>query len=58
MAQDILTLFVYLFGIVLVVTIINVSIVLLQVIEDIPWIRKRVWKFTVHGFRNTHNTHN
>ena len=58
MAQDILTLFVYLFGIVLVVTIINVSIALMQIVEDIPWIRKRIWKFYLYGFRNTPNTRN
>ena len=58
MAQDILTLFVYLFGIVLIVTIINVSIAVLQIIEDIPWIRKRIWKFCLHGFRNIHNARN
>ena len=58
MAQGILTLFVYLFGVVLVVTIIEVSIALFQIIEDIPFVRKRLWKFRLHGFRNTNKANN
>ena len=58
MAQGILTLFVYLFGVVLVVTIIEVSIALFQIIEDIPFVRKRIWKFSLRGFRNTNKANN
>jgi len=57
MAQDILTLFVYLFGIMLIVTLIDVGIAMVQIIEDIPFVRKMIWKYRNQGFRNINNAH-
>lgn len=57
MAQDILTVFVYLFGVILIVTVIDVAIAVFQIIEDIPAVRKKVWKFCTQGLRKTNSAH-
>lgn len=58
MAQDILSIFVYIFMITVIVTIVNLAIALFQVIKDLPSIRKKIWDRQNRGFRNIHNAHN
>ena len=55
MAEYILSIFVYLLGLVIIVTIVNSAIALFQIIEDIPSVRKKIWSRHNRGFRTVRN---
>ncbi len=50
MSELVLTLFVYLSMIMLTATLISVGIVLVQLVEDTPLVRKKIWGLKSNGF--------